>query len=139
MTGSCARPPWARSSRVARPARVRRQLGRNLAVHRVRGLTTAPGMLAVDDEAATDEIGWCGGKFIRSNEQSRRTPGRHGRGSPCQLAVQWPMIARMAGDRARGGGEPRAGCRGTATGVSLVGVDAVSMSLPQTSETDLNG
>ena len=65
--------------------------------------------------------------------------GRHGRGGPCRLAFRWQMIARMAGDRAPGGGEPRAGCRGTATGVSLVGVDPVSTSLPQTSVTDPNG
>jgi hypothetical protein len=63
----------------------------------------------------------------------------HGRGSPCPLAFQWQRIARMAGDRARGSGEPRAGCRGTATGVRVVGVDPVSTSLPQTSEADPNG
>ena len=65
--------------------------------------------------------------------------GRHRRGGPCQFAFRWKIIARMAGDRARGGGEPRAGCRGTATGVRLVGVDPVSTSLPQTSGTDPHG
>jgi hypothetical protein len=35
--------------------------------------------------------------------------GRHGRGSPCPLAIRWRRIARVAGDHARGGGEPRRG------------------------------
>jgi hypothetical protein len=113
-------------------------------VDRVRGWTTAPGMWAVDDEAATEEIGRCGGQFIRNNELRRINcaggpQGRHGRGNPCQLAFRWQMIPRMAGDRAPSSGEPRTGCRGMASGVSLVGVDPVSTSLPQTSVTGPNG
>jgi len=55
---------------VALPALVKGAivLGQNLDGPRVRGLTTAPGTWAVDDEAATDKIGWYAGQFIRNNE-----------------------------------------------------------------------
>jgi hypothetical protein len=80
-----------------------------------------------------------GGNSSEVMNRAGGAQGRHGLGSPCPLAFRWQMIARMAGQSARGRGEPRAECRGTATGESLVGVDTASASLPHTSVTDPNG